>query len=183
MTWTIDKAHSEITFSVRHMMISNVRGQFDKFSGRIDYNEERPAETTVEVQIEAASINTRDAQRDGHLHSPDFFNVEQYPFLTFTSKRVEVVDESHARLTGDLTIRDITREVVLEVEYSGAALSPFGSYSAGFSATTKISRKEWGLTWNVGLETGGVLVGDEVIIRIDLEIIRQPEEEPALAVG
>jgi polyisoprenoid-binding protein YceI len=177
MSWTIDTAHSEVNFAARHMMISNVRGGFEKFSGTVDFDEVNPAKTTVSVQIEAASLSTRDAQRDGHLRSADFFDVEKYPTIRFESKRVEVLDERHARLTGDLTIRDVTREVTLEVEYSGMSKSPWGSTNAGFTASTKISRKNWDLNWNVALETGGWLVGDEIKIDLELEIVKQAELE------
>jgi polyisoprenoid-binding protein YceI len=177
MSWTIDTAHSEVNFAARHMMISNVRGGFEKFSGTVDFDEVNPANTTVSVQIEAASLSTRDAQRDGHLRSADFFDVEKYPTIRFESKRVEVLDERHARLTGDLTIRDVTREVTLEVEYSGMSKSPWGSTNAGFTASTKISRKNWDLNWNVALETGGWLVGDEIKIDLELEIVKQAELE------
>ena len=177
MSWVIDASHSEITFSVRHMMISNARGRFENFSGTVDFNEQEPAKTLIDVQIEAASINTRDPQRDAHLKSADFLNVEEYPYLTFKSKRVELVNETHARLVGDLTIRSVTNEVVLDVEYAGQSKSPWGLVSAGFSASTKINRKDWGLVWNVGLETGGVLVGDDVNINIELEITKQAVTE------
>lgn len=177
MTWTIDNAHSEINFTVRHMMISNVRGQFERFTGTVDFNEEHPAQSSVDVQIEAASINTKEAKRDEHLRSADFLAADQYPYLTFKSQRVEVVDENHGKIHGDLTIRGISRPVVLDVEYSGMAKSPWGMMSAGFTASTKISRKEWGLEWNAALETGGVLVGDEIKISIELEIIKQPEAQ------
>jgi len=177
MTWTIDTAHSEITFTVRHMMISNVRGQFERFTGTVDFVEENPAQSSVDVQIEAASINTKEEKRDAHLRSNDFLAADQYPYLTFKSKRVEVVDENNGKIHGDLTIRDVTKPVVLDVEYSGMAKSPWGTMSAGFSATTKISRKQWGLEWNAALETGGVLVGDEIKINIELEIVKQPEAE------
>ncbi len=177
MTWTIDTAHSEINFTVRHMMISNVRGQFERFTGTVDFVEENPAQSSVDVQIEAASINTREEKRDAHLRSNDFLAADQYPYLTFKSKRVEVVDETRGKIYGDLTIRGVTKPVVLDVEYSGMAKSPWGTMSAGFSATTKISRKEWGLEWNAALETGGVLVGDEIKINIELEIVQQPEAE------
>jgi len=172
-TWKIDSAHSEINFSVRHMMITNVRGQFDKFSGTVEFDEQNPANSIVDVQIDANSINTREPQRDGHLRSPDFLNTEKYPYLVFKSKRIELVDANRGRITGDLTIRDITREVVLDVEYAGMVKSPFGHTSAGFTATTKIKRKDWDLNWNVALETGGVLVGDEIKIDIELELIKQ----------
>ena len=164
------------------MMISNVRGQFQKVSGAVEFDEAHPAKSTVDVQLEVASINTRDEKRDAHLKSPDFFDAEKYPYLTFKSKRVEVKDAAHASLIGDLTIRGVTREVALDVEYNGAAKSPWGTTSAGFSARTTIKRKDWNLNWNVSLETGGWLVGDDVHINIELEIVKQPEAAPAAAV-
>lgn len=179
MSWTIDSAHSEVNFTVRHMMISNVRGRFEKFTGTVDFDEANPANTKVDVQIEAASLSTREPQRDGHLRSPDFLDAEKYPYLTFKSKRVNVIDTQHAELVGDLTIRDITREVILDVEYSGMSKSPWGTTNAGFTASTRISRKNWNLNWNVALETGGWLVGDEIKIDLELEIIQQAEMVPA----
>jgi polyisoprenoid-binding protein YceI len=181
MSWKIDSAHSEITFSVRHLMVSNVRGRFERFSGVVNFDEENPQNSSVEVQIEAASINTREPQRDAHLRSPDFLNADQFPYLTFKSKRIEVLDDSHGRIIGDLTIRDVTREVVLDVVFNGKVKSPFGFTTAGFSASTKINRKDWGLVWNVALETGGVLVGEEVNIQIEVELIKEKETEQAAA--
>ena len=183
MAWAIDSVHTEVNFSVRHMMISNVRGQFQKLTGTVEFDEAKPAATKVDVQIETASVNTKDEKRDGHLKSPDFFAADQYPYLTFKSKRVDVKDASHAYLIGDLTIRDITKEVTLEVEYNGSAKSPWGTTSAGFSAKTSIKRKEWNLNWNVALETGGWLVGDDVHISIELEIVKQPDAVPAEVVA
>ena len=183
MSWMIDSAHTEANFTVRHMMISNVRGQFQKVSGTVEFDEAKPANTKVDVQIEVASVNTRDEKRDAHLKSPDFFDAEKHPYLTFKSKRVEVKDATHARLIGDLTIRDVTREVALDVEYNGSAKSPWGTTSAGFSARTTIKRKDWNLNWNVSLETGGWLVGEDVHINIELEIVKQPEAAPAAAVA
>ena len=182
MAWVIDSAHSEVNFTVRHMMISNVRGQFQKVEGTVDFDEAHPVNSTVDVKIEAASINTREEKRDAHLKSPDFLDAEKYPYLTFKSKRVDVKDDSHARLMGDLTIRDVTKEVSLDVEYNGSAKSPWGTTSAGFSAKTAIKRKDWGLNWNVALETGGWLVGDDIHINIELEIVKQPEATPEVAV-
>ena len=178
MSYQIDTAHSQVLFSVRHMMISKARGEFQKFGGTVNLDEKTPANTTVDIQIEAASIFTRDERRDGHLRSADFFDVENYPNLTFKSKRVEVLTAASARLYGDLTIRDVTHEVVLDVQYSGTAKSPWGTTSYGFSASTVINRKDWNLTWNAGLETGGVLVGDEVTIEIELELVQVPEQQP-----
>ena len=176
MSWQIDPSHSEIQFAVRHMMISTVRGRFTEFTGTVELDEAAPTHSSVEVQIAAASIDTRDPRRDAHLASPDFFDAEQYPYLTFKSKRVEQTDANHGRILGDLTIRDVTKEVVLEVEYAGQAKSPWGTISAGFSAHTTISRKDWGLTWNQSLETGGVLVGDEIKIAIEIEVVKQVEQ-------
>jgi polyisoprenoid-binding protein YceI len=183
MSWMIDSAHTEVNFSVRHMMISYVRGQFQKLTGTVEFDEANPANTRVDVQIETTSVNTKEEKRDGHLKSPDFFDAEKYPYLIFKSKRVEVKDASHARLIGDLTIRDVTKEVSLDVEYNGSAKSPWGTTNAGFSAKTTIRRKDWGLNWNVALETGGWLVGDDIHIAIELEIVRQPETAPAEVVA
>jgi len=173
MSWKIDPAHSEINFTVRHMMISNVRGRFENFTGTVEFDPENPINSSVDVQIEAASINTREQPRDTHLRSADFFDAENYPYLTFKSKKVLVDDENHGRIVGDLTIRGITREVTLDTEFNGTSQSPWGFSSAGFSASAKINRKDWGLVWNVALETGGVLVSDDIKINIELEIIEE----------
>ncbi|MCA9972103.1 MAG: polyisoprenoid-binding protein [Anaerolineales bacterium] len=179
MTWQIDFAHSEINFTVRHMMISKVRGQFESFDGTVNFDPDNPANTTVNIRVDTSSINTKEGQRDGHLKSPDFLDVETYPTMTFTSTRVEQTGDDTARLVGDLTIRGVTKEVVLNVEYAGQAKSPWGTTSAGFSASGKINRKDWGLTWNQALETGGVLVGDEIKIDIELELVQVAEPMPA----
>ncbi len=177
MAWQIDSSHSHIQFSVRHMMISRVKGTFETFSGTVALDEANPNNTVVNVSIDATSINTREAQRDGHLQSADFLDVATFPALTFASTKVEQTDATHAKLHGNLTIRDVTRPVVLDVEYVGQAKSPWGTVSAGFSATTKINRTDWNLTWNQALETGGILVGEEIAIEIDLELVKQPEAE------
>lgn len=177
MSWNIDAAHSEITFTVRHMMISKVRGRFNAFTGEVDFNEAEPAASRVNVEIQIDSLDTREAQRDGHLKSPDFFDAAQFPTMTFVSTRVEPVDASHGRIHGDLTIRGVTRPVVLETTYEGQAKSPWGTTSAGFNAETTINRKDWGLNWNQALETGGILVGEEVKIAIELEIVKQQPAE------
>lgn len=181
MNWQIDPSHSHISFSVRHMMISKVRGFFDSFSGTIDFDEDNPINTDVAVTIDAGSINTRDEQRDNHLKSPDFLNVAEYPTLTFVGKGVEQIDTRSGRLIGDLTILDVTHEVSLDVKYTGMVKSPFGGESAGFQASTSISRRAWGLEWNVALETGGWLVGDTINIDIELEIIKVQEAEAVFA--
>jgi polyisoprenoid-binding protein YceI len=183
MSWSIDTAHTEITFSLRHMMISNVRGQFQKFGGTIEFDENNPAATIVDGQIEVNSLNTRDEKRDAHLKSADFFDAEKYPQITFHGTRVDMKDKTHAMLYGDLTIRGASHEVALDVEYSGMAKSPWGTTSAGFRAKTRLNRKDWGLNWNVALETGGVLVGDDVHVTIELEIVKQPETVPSVVTG
>jgi polyisoprenoid-binding protein YceI len=182
MSWNIDTAHTRANFVAKHMMISNVHGQFDKVSGVVDFNEAQPAKSTVDVQIDAASLYTHEEKRDAHLKSADFLEVDKYPYITFKSGKVQVTGENSGRITGDLTIREVTRPVVLEVEYNGSQKTPWGTTNAGFSATTKINRKDWGLTWNVALETGGWLVSDEIKISIEAEIVKQPEAQPAAAV-
>lgn len=177
MAWQIDLSHSHVQFTVRHMMISKVRGTFERFEGTVNYDEAAPTNTTVDVSIALDSISTRDEKRDAHLLSADFFNADEFPVMTFTSTRVEQIDANNGRLIGDLTIRDVTREVALDVTYEGKAQSPWGTISVGFAATGKINRKEWGMEWNTALETGGWLVGDEVTINIELELVKQPEAE------
>lgn len=175
MTWQVDKSHTHINFVARHMMISKVRGEFNDYDIDIDFDENNLTDTTVEVAIKAASINTRDEKRDAHLRSPDFLNAEAYPILTFKSKRVEQTGPKSGRLIGDLTIRDVTREVALDVEYSGIMKAPWGGQSAGFGAKTSINRKDWGLNWNVALETGGWLVSEQVTIEIEMELAHVQE--------
>ncbi len=177
MTWNIDYAHSQITFSARHMMISKVRGRFEDWAGVVNYDADNPAATTADITIQTASINTKEEQRDRHLRSGDFFDAETYPTMTFKSTRVEQDNANSGRLIGDLTIRDITKEVVLDVEYSGTGQNPWGMTIAGFSASTTINRKDWGLNWNVALEAGGWLVSDKITIEIDLELQKVPQPE------
>lgn len=176
MAWVLDSAHSNVKFQVRHMMISNVHGAFEKVSGTIDYNEAEPEKTVVDVKIDAASINTKDEKRDNHLKSPDFFDVERHAQIEFKSTRVQRIDDNTAKLYGDLTIKDVSKPVVLDVEFLGKAKSPWGIWSAGFIATGKINREDWGLNWNVALETGGWLVSKDIKIEIDAEIMdKQPQ--------
>lgn len=181
MAFQIDPSHSTIQFSVRHMMVSKARGTFDKWSGSVNLNPEHPEQTTVEITIETDSINTKDAQRDGHLKSPDFFAAEQYPAITFKSTSVEVTGKESAKLYGDLTIRGVTKPAVLVVEYQGSAKSPWGTTNYGFSGTTKINREDWGLNWNAALESGGWLVGKEVQIDIELELVQVAEPSATAA--
>ncbi len=178
MSWILDTAHTSVKFSARHMMISTVTGQFSKVSGTVDFDEAQPEKTQIYVKIAADSIDTKDAQRDAHLKSPDFLDVANYPYIEFKSTRVERTGENTARLHGDLTIRGVTKPVTLDVEFLGKARSPWGTWSVGFEATGKINREDWGLTWNVVLETGGWLVGKEVKIDIAAEFVQQ-QEQPA----
>ena len=179
MSWQIDPSHSHIAFTVRHMMISKVRGRFETFNGTINFDEANPSSSSVQVEVDLNSIQTRDEKRDAHLKSPDFFDAEKFPTMTFASSRIEQVDEQNGRLVGNLTIKGISKEIVLDVEYAGTAKSPWGSVSAGFSARGAINRKEWGLNWNQALETGGVLVGEKINIEIDLELVQVAEAETA----
>jgi len=171
-TWEIDSAHSSAHFSVRHMMVSNVRGDFGKVTGTIEFDEENLSTLQVEATIDASTIDTREPDRDEHLRSADFLDVENHPTLTFRSKRAEPKDKNRFLLAGDLTLRGITREVVLDVEGPTPSIKdPWGNVRSGASATTRINRQDFGLKWNGVLETGGALVGDEVSITLDLEMI------------
>jgi polyisoprenoid-binding protein YceI len=175
MTWQIDPAHTRLSFTGRHMMIAKVNGSFNEFSGNVEFDESNPTNSSVDITIDAASVSTGQQRRDDHLRSPDFFDVERYPVLVFKSKRVEQNDDHNGRLIGDLTIRDVTREVALDVEYAGQAKSPWGTVSAGFSAQATINRKDWGLNWNQALETGGFLVGDKIRLNIEAELVKQSD--------
>lgn len=170
-TWTIDPAHSAVEFSVRHMMITTVRGRFAKVSGTLVLDEADVTRSKVEVEIDADSIDTREEKRDAHLRSADFFEVEKYPKLTFVSRRVERSGDG-LKVTGDLTIRDTTKEVVLDVEDLGRVKDPWGGERASFSATGKLQRSDYGLTWNQALEAGGVLVSEDVKLMIEAQLVR-----------
>jgi polyisoprenoid-binding protein YceI len=172
-TWNIDPAHTVAEFKVKHMMIANMKGHFSKVSGVLIRDESDPANDRVEARIEAASIHTRDEQRDAHLKSSDFFHVEKFPTLHFKSTGVKVVGEGELSLEGDLTIRGVTRKVHFAVEGpTPPAKDPWGNTRVAISASTKINRKDFGLTWNAALETGGILVGDEVTITLDVEFVK-----------
>ena len=172
-TWKIDPSHSAIHFSVRHMVVSKTRGRFTRFGGEILFDPEKPAASSVSVTIEPASLDTADAQRDTHLRSADFFDVEKHPQASFRSTKVQDLGGGKLRVTGDLTIRGVTKPVVLETSYEGAGKDPWGGERAGFSASTTIERKEFGLEWNKALETGGVLVGEKVELTLEVEAVKQ----------
>jgi polyisoprenoid-binding protein YceI len=168
-TYTLDVSHTDVGFSARHLMVSKVKGRFTDFGGTVVIADD-PTQSSVEVEIRTASIHTRDTSRDEHLRSPDFLDVEQYPAMTYRSTSVTPVGDTRWEVAGELTIRDITRSVDLAVEFEGAALSPYGVPVLGFSAEAEIDREGFGLTWNVPLETGGVLVGKQVKILIEAEL-------------
>ena len=172
-TWQIDSAHSGIHFAVRHLVIAKVRGQFSRWTGALTVPDGDFSRASVDVTIDAASIDTGVADRDTHLRSADFFDVEKFPELTFRGRRVEPKGDDRFALVGDLTIRGTTREVALEVESAGQTRDPWGNLRAGFAARTSVDRKEFGLTWNQALEAGGVMVGDKVEIEIEIEAVRQ----------
>ncbi len=172
-TWNIDPAHSVAEFKVKHMMISNVKGQFAKITGTLTLDESELINSRVEALIEAASIETRDAQRDAHLKSADFLDVEKFPTLSLKSTRISLVRDGELAVEGDLTIRGVTRKVLFSVEGpTPPTKDPWGNTRVAVSATTKINRKDFGLTWNTALETGGILVGDEVTITLDVEFVK-----------
>ena len=171
--WQIDAAHSEVEFSVRHLMISNVKGRFGTFSGSVAIDAQHPEAPSVDVQIGVASIDTREAKRDAHLRSADFFDVEKFPEITFKARRSTDDIEGTFKLTGDLTIRGTTREIVLDVALEGRGDDPWGNERLGYAATGKIDRRDFGLTWNQALETGGLTVGHDVKIMILTELVRK----------
>ena len=172
-TWAVDGAHSSAGFAVKHLMISTVRGRFAGVSGTVEFDPSDLSTGQARISIDTASIDTRDEKRDAHLKSADFFDVASFPAITFVSRRVQAVKGERFQLVGDLTIKDVTREVVLDVESNGLQADPWGGQRAGFSARVAINRKDFGLGWNVALEAGGVLVGEEVKITLDVELIKQ----------
>ena len=170
-TWTIDPTHSSVEFSVRHLMISTVKGRFADVQGTVVLDEANPAASSADITVQVASIDTREPQRDTHLRSADFFDVEKYPKITFRSTPIDGTLEAF-KLNGDLTIHGVTRPVTLDVTHEGRGKDPWGNQRIGFSATGKIKRSDFGLTWNATLETGGFLVGDDVKISIDVEAVK-----------
>lgn len=180
--WEVDPAHSSAQFAIRHLMVSTVRGEFTKFSGTFTLDDKDLTKSTLEASIDVTSINTRIAKRDDHLKSPDFFDVAKYPTMTFKSKKVEAAGEGKFKVTGDLTMHGVTKEVVLDVTGSTKPIKdPMGKMRLGGSATTKINRKDFGLAYNKALETGGVLVGEEVDITIDVEMTEKADAAASAA--
>lgn len=177
-TWNLDATHSTVGFSVKHMMFTTVRGKFSQVEGTVSFDPSSPGSASVQVTIPTASIDTGVADRDGHLRSGDFFDVETHPAITFRSTRVEgtpAKDGDAFKVAGDLTIRGVTREAVLDARFEGTGTDPWGNTRSGFSATTAIDRREFGLTWNQALEAGGVLVGTEVKIELHVQAVAAAE--------
>ena len=171
-TWTLDPAHTRIGFVARHAMVTKVRGSFNEFEGTAVLDGANPANSHAEVTIKAASIDTRNAQRDEHLRSNDFLAMQEHPEITFTSTGVRQVDDTTFELTGDLTIRGVTKSVTIPFTFEGAAKDPFGNLRAGFEGSVAINRKDWGVAWNAALEGGGVLVSDKVTLEFEISAIK-----------
>ncbi|HZS93207.1 MAG TPA: YceI family protein [Chloroflexota bacterium] len=173
-TWTFDPAHTQVEFSTKHMMVTTVRGHFADVSGKIVGDLEDPTDAQVEVEIKTASIDTRNQQREDHLKSADFLDVEKYPTITFKSKQIQQVSKNHFHVYGDLTIKGVTKEVELDAAVNGVGKTPYGQEIVGITAETVLTRQDWGLTWNVALESGGVLVGNTVKVLAEVEAIKSP---------
>ena len=171
-SYAVDPTHSRIGFVARHAMVTKIRGSFNKFEGSGYFDAENPANSTLQLTIQAASIDTRNADRDGHLKSNDFFDMETYPEITFASTAVEQLDDSNYRVTGDLTIKGTTKSVTVDFEYAGTAVDPFGNQRIGFEGKTTVNRKDWGVNWNAALDAGGVLVGEKVTLEFEVSAIR-----------
>ena len=171
-TYAIDPTHSRIGFVARHAMVTKVRGSFNEFEGTGYFDAEDPSRSHLELTIKADSIDTRNADRDAHLRGNDFFDMETYPQITFSSTGVEHVDSDHFRVTGDLTIKGVTKPVTVDFEYTGYAVDPFGNHRVGFEGSTTVNRKDWGVNWNAALEAGGVLVSEKVTLEFEVSAIR-----------
>lgn len=172
-TWEIDPSHTRIGFATRHAMVTKVRGAFNDVSGRVVIDAENPDSSTAVITVQLASIDTRNQQRDDHLRSADFFDVENHPEMTFTSTRIEEVDEDAYAVTGDLTIRDITRSLIVPLRLVGVDTDPFGNVRAGFEGSRRIDRRDWGVSWNTPLDSGGLLVSERIQLEFELSLIKQ----------
>jgi polyisoprenoid-binding protein YceI len=174
-SYAVDPTHSRIGFVARHAMVTKVRGSFNDFEGNGYFDAENPANSTLRLVIQAASIDARNAERDGHLRSNDFFDMDTYPEITFAATAVEHVDAENYRVTGDLTIKGVSKPVTVDFLYTGAAVDPFGNHRIGFEGTTTVNRKDWGVNWNAALEAGGVLVSEKVTLEFEVSAIRTDE--------
>jgi polyisoprenoid-binding protein YceI len=171
-TYTIDPSHSRIGFVARHAMVTKVRGSFNEFHGSGRFDADNPANSQLQLTINAASIDTRNADRDAHLRSNDFFDMENHPEITFQSTAVESLGDDRFQVTGDLTIKGVTKPVTVDFEYSGAAVDPFGNHRIGLEGATTVNRKDWGVNWNAALEAGGLLVSEKVTLEFEVSAIR-----------
>ncbi len=179
-TWDLDPVHTRLGFAARHAMVATVHGHFAVFSGELRLDEADPVKSSAEVRVDAASIFTGTEQRDDHLRSADFLDAAKYPELVFRSTRAEAGDDEHEyRLIGELTIRGQTHPVVFDLEFQGSSVDPYGNVRAGFEGKATINRKDWGLTWNVALEAGGIMVGDKVKLELDVSAVKRPEAAPS----
>ena len=171
-TYTIDPSHSRLGFVARHAMVTKVRGAFNDFSGTVEIDADDPARSSAQVTIQVASVDTRSDDRDAHLRSDDFFATDQHPEMRFVSSSVQPLDQSSFRVSGDLTIRDVTKPVTFDLEYEGTAVDPFGNTRVGFEGQTVVNRKDWGLEWNAALETGGVLVSEKITLEFEVSAVK-----------
>jgi polyisoprenoid-binding protein YceI len=171
-SYTLDQTHSRIGFVARHAMVTKVRGSFNEFAGAGSFDAENPANSSLSLTIQAASIDTRNADRDAHLRSNDFFDMEQYPEITFQSTAVVPVDDEQYRVIGDLTIKGVTRPVTFDVELAGSAVDPYGNLRIGLEGSTTVNRKDFGITWNAALDAGGVLVGEKVVLEFEVSAVK-----------
>ncbi|GAA2033102.1 YceI family protein [Agromyces tropicus] len=174
--WDLDPAHTRIGFSAKHAMVANVRGAFNELTGTLHVDFDAPEQSTAEVVLKVASIDTRNAQRDEHLRSADFFDVEQWPDITFRSSRIEEVGEHALVVSGELTIRDVTKPITIPIEFTGAQVDAFGALRAGFQGTRRIDRREFGLEWNMALDAGGWLVSEKITLEFELSAIKRDED-------
>ena len=179
MRWNIDPTHSTAEFSVRHLMITNVKGRFGALSGVVNYSPEKPEAISIEATIDATSIDTRDEKRDGHLKSADFFDVEKFPTISFKSTSVKAKSKNEFDVTGDLTMHGVTKKVTLPVTFGGQAKDPWGNTRAGFDIETTLDRKDYGIVWNKALDSGGVMLGDDVKVAINLEAVKKVDKPAA----
>lgn len=171
-TYTLDTAHTRIGFTARHAMVTKVRGSFNEFTGGGYFDVENPSNSNLQLTIQATSIDTRNADRDAHLRSNDFFDMEKFPEITFASTDFKAVDAENFQVTGDLTVRGVTKSITVDLEYAGSVVDPWGNQRIGFEGTAVINRKDWGVNWNAALETGGVLVGEKVTLEFEVSAIR-----------
>ena len=174
--WDLDPAHTRIGFSAKHAMVTTVRGAFNDVTGSLHVDFDDPSRSTAEVVIKAASVDTRNSQRDEHLRSGDFFNAEQWPDIVFRSTRIEEVGENAIVVSGDLTIRDVTKPISIPIEFTGAQADPFGALRAGFEGTRRIDRREFGLEWNTPLDSGGVLVSEKITLEFEISAIKREDD-------